>query len=57
LSVWQAHIATITPYAILAALTALVFGDLPVGAGIYGPTVGLAAGVAAMTALVHTIGK
>jgi Na+/H+ antiporter NhaC len=53
----QAHVATITPYALLAAATALLIGEVPVGAGLYGPVAGLLLGTGAMTAFVRVFGK
>ena len=53
----QAHIATITPYALLAAVSALIFGSVPVGAGIYGPLTGLILGTGAMASMVKFMGK
>ncbi|EOD03682.1 hypothetical protein EMIHUDRAFT_466337 [Emiliania huxleyi CCMP1516] len=52
----QAHVATITPYALLAAATALLFGSVPVGLGLYGPLAALAVGVAAMGAAIAVFG-
>ena len=52
----QAHVATITPYALLAAAAALLFGSVPVGLGLYGPLAALAVGVAAMGAAIAVFG-
>lgn len=53
----QAHVATITPYALLAAATALLVGEVPVGAGLYGPVAGLLLGTGAMTGFIRAFGK
>jgi len=53
----HAHIATITPYCLLCAALAIIFGSLPVGLGWYGPFTGLGLGFAALTAIVLTLGK
>ena len=42
----QAHIATVTPYALLAAAVALFAGSIPVAAGLYGPLTAPAVGTA-----------
>jgi len=53
----HAHIATITPYCLLCAALAIIFGSLPVGLGWYGPFTGLGLGSAALVAIVLTLGK
>jgi len=52
----QAHVATITPYALLAATAALLFGSVPVELGLYGPLAALAVGIAAMGAAIAVFG-
>eukprot|EP00966_Prymnesium_polylepis_P045921 1062923-Prymnesium_polylepis.1 len=52
----QAHVATITPYALLAAALALLLGDIPVGLRLYGPLTGVALSGAAMAIAVAVFG-
>eukprot|EP00322_Chrysochromulina_rotalis_P030963 CAMPEP_0115869846 /NCGR_PEP_ID=MMETSP0287-20121206/22019_1 /TAXON_ID=412157 /ORGANISM="Chrysochromulina rotalis, Strain UIO044" /LENGTH=121 /DNA_ID=CAMNT_0003324545 /DNA_START=80 /DNA_END=445 /DNA_ORIENTATION=- len=52
----QAHVASITPYALLVAAIALVLGSLPVGLGWYGPFTALTLSAAAMVAAIHFLG-
>ena len=53
----QEHVNTITPYAALGAAVALTLGSLPVGLGLYGPTVALLLSSAALYALVMLLGR
>ena len=53
----QAHIATVTPYALLAAAVALFAGSIPVAAGLYGPLTALAVGTAVLGATVWLAGE
>ena len=53
----QAHIATVTPYALLAAAVALFAGSTPVAAGLYGPLTALAVGTAVLGATVWLAGE
>lgn len=53
----QAHIATITPYALLAATLALVLGDVPVALKLYGPLTGIVLSAATMAAVIVVFGK
>jgi len=52
----HAHVATITPYALLAAALALGLGSLPVGLGWYGPLSALCISTAALVAIVMLAG-
>ena len=52
----QAHVATITPYAVLCASLAIAFGSIPVGLGWYGPLTALALATAALVAFVSFAG-
>jgi len=53
----QDHVATSAPYCGLVALLCLVLGHLPIGLGLYGPFVALAAVVAAQTGVLVLFGK
>ena len=51
------HIRTILPYAALAGVVSLVFGDLAVGLGLYGPTAALAACAAVLATFKLVVGR
>ena len=53
----QAHVATITPYALLAAALALALGHVPVALKLYGPLTGVALGTLAMAAVLMLFGR
>jgi len=51
------HVRTQLPYALAVGGVALLFGELPVGLGLYGPWVGLALGAGAVLGLVAALGR
>jgi Na+/H+ antiporter NhaC len=53
----QDHVATSAPYCSLVALLCLLLGHLPIGLGLYGPFVALAAVVAAQTGVLILFGE
>ena len=53
----NAHVATITPYALLGAAVALGLGSIPVGLGLYGPLFALLLSTAALAAIVAFKGE
>ena len=52
----QAHVATMTPYSLLAASLGLGLCSIPVGLGWYGPLTALALSTLAMAAIIHVYG-
>jgi Na+/H+ antiporter NhaC len=53
----QLHISTVIGYTCLVALIALIFGDLAVGLGLYGPLAALGVCTALMTAIKLLVGR
>ena len=52
----QAHVATITPYTLIAAAIAIVVGSIPVGLGLYGPLTATTLCLLALVGVVHFLG-